>query len=214
MPVYDILVLVVIVGATVYGAFKGFAWQLASIASIGLSYVVAFRFRTALAESIRAAPPWNHFLAMLILFVGTSLIVWVAFRMARAWIDRLSLHEFDRHVGAVFGFIKGGLYVALGTLFAVTLSGDRVRDEVVSSRSGHAIAGVIAKSESVIPSEVHDFIGPYLADFDARIAAAEAPNERAAGSAAPVLARPSGEPFRPAFLPETRVARDGQPQYR
>lgn len=168
MEIYDIVMLCVLIAATVFGAIKGFAWQLASIASITLSYAVAYRFRDALAQNINTPQPWNRFLAMLILFVVTSLMVWVVFRMARNWIDRLALRDFDQHVGAVFGFIKGGLYCTLATLFAVTLAGEQVRDAVTNSRSGHAIATGLAKSESVIPPEVHDFIEPYLEQFDAR----------------------------------------------
>lgn len=167
MQAFDIVLLVVLIGATIFGAIKGFAWQLASISSILASYVVAYRFRGPLSQSIDAAPPWNQFLAMLILFVGTSLMVWVLFRMVRKSIDRLKLHEFDRHVGAVFGLIKGSLYCVLLTLFGVTLAGDQVRSMIVSSRGGHTIAGVLAKSESMIPPEVHAFVEPYLRSFDA-----------------------------------------------
>lgn len=173
MELYDIAMLAVIVAATIFGAIKGFAWQLASIASITLSYAVAYRFRDALAQNITTPAPWNRFLAMLILFVVTSLMVWVVFRMSKHWIDRLALQDFDNHVGAVFGFIKGGLYCTLATLFAVTLAGDRIRDAVAESRSGHAIATGLAKSESVIPPEVHEFIEPYLDRFDERLAAAQ-----------------------------------------
>ena len=170
MQPYDILVVAILVGATVLGAVKGFAWQLASIASIVFSYLIAHRFRGSLAQSIQADAPWDSFLAMLILFVGTSLMVWTVFRMIAASIDRLKLQDFDHHVGAVFGLLKGGLYVTLMTLFAVTLSGDRTREFVVGSKSGHAIAGVLADSRSVIPPEVGDFVTPYLDRFDERFA--------------------------------------------
>jgi membrane protein required for colicin V production len=168
MEVFDIVLIAILVAATVFGAIKGFAWQLTSIASIVVSYAVAYKFREPLSQSIDAAAPWNRFLAMLILFVGTSLLIWVIFRMVRRSIDRLKLHEFDQHVGAVFGLLKGGLYCVLLTLFAVTLAGDKVRSMVVQSRGGHAIAGLLTKSEAVIPPEVLAFVDPYLQKFDTR----------------------------------------------
>ena len=76
MEIYDIIMLVVLVGAMVFGAIKGFAWQLASIASIVVSYAVAYNYREPFSQSIQAEPPWNRFLAMLILYVGTSLVIW------------------------------------------------------------------------------------------------------------------------------------------
>jgi membrane protein required for colicin V production len=158
--------LVVLVGTALFGAIKGFAWQLASIASIVVSYVVAFNFREQLSQSIQADPPWNRFLAMLILFIGTSLVIWVAFRMVSNTIDRMRLKEFDRQIGALFGLAKGGLYCILVTLFGVTLLGETVREKIVASKSGHYIASVLDRSEALIPPEIHEVVGPYLERFD------------------------------------------------
>lgn len=169
MEGYDIFMLCVLVAATLFGAIKGFAWQLAAIASIFLSYWVAYSFREPFSESIRAEPPWNRFLAMLILYVGTSLVIWVAFRMISQTIDRLKLREFDRQVGAVFGLAKGALYCILITLFAVTLLGDRSRQAIVESKSGRYISRVLDRSESVIPPEIHGVVQPYLDKFDQRM---------------------------------------------
>ena len=168
VDVYDIVMLVVLVGATLFGAIKGFAWQLASIASIVCSYIVAYRFREPFSQSIQADPPWNRFLAMLILYVGTSLVIWVAFRMISGSIDRLKLREFDRQIGALFGLAKGALYCILITLFGVTLLGNTAREKIVASKSGHYIAGVLDRSESVIPPEIHEVVQPYLEKFDDR----------------------------------------------
>ena len=166
METYDIIMLVVLIGATLFGAIKGFAWQLASIASIVISYMVAYKYRGPISESIQADPPWDRFLAMLILYIGTSLLIWVAFRMVRSSIDRMKLREFDRQIGALFGLAKGALYCTLITLFAVTLSGDKVREAVVQSKSGNYIANVLDRSDSVIPEELHDVVQPYLDRFN------------------------------------------------
>ena len=82
MQAYDIFMLIVLGVAVVWGAWKGLAWQIASLASIALSYFVALNFRQPLAGVINASPPWNVFLAMLILFLGTGLVVWVGFNLA------------------------------------------------------------------------------------------------------------------------------------
>jgi membrane protein required for colicin V production len=162
MEIYDIIMLVVLLSAIAFGAIKGFAWQLASILSIVASYVVAYRFREPFSQSIQADPPWNRVLAMLILFVGTSLLIWVAFRMVHGTMGRLKLKEFDRHVGAMFGLAKGLLYCLLITLFAVTLFGDRTREKVLGSKSGRYIAHALDRSGAVIPPEIHEVVGPYL----------------------------------------------------
>ncbi|WP_149497871.1 CvpA family protein [Roseiconus lacunae] len=189
MQPYDYVMLAILVGAGLFGAVKGFAWQLASISSIVVSYFVAYRFREPLSQSIEAEPPWDLFLAMLILFIGTSLVIWVAFNMVRETIDRMRLKEFDRQIGALFGLIKGALYCTLITLFAVTLMGDAIRSQIVASNSGRFIARNLDRSESVIPPEVHHFLQPYLERFDAEFEnAPEQPNatQSAAQSAATI----------------------------
>ncbi len=162
IEIYDVLMLVVLVGAMIFGAVKGFAWQLTSLASIVVSYIVAYRFRDPFSESIQAEAPWNRFLAMLILFVATSVIIWVAFRMVSPTIDRLRLREFDRQVGALFGLAKGAIYCALITLFAVTLLDPPTREKIVHSTSGRYISHVLDRSGAVVPDEIHDLVGPYL----------------------------------------------------
>ena len=166
MQIYDIIMIVVLVGAMLFGAVKGFAWQLASIASIVVSYFVALKFREPFSRSIALDPPLNRLLAMLILYVATALLVWVAFRMVSKSLDRLRLKEFDRHIGAIFGLIKGALYCVLLTLFGVTLAGEQIRETVVGSKSGRYIADVLDRSESVVPPEIHEFVEPYLQKFE------------------------------------------------
>ena len=145
MMVYDIIMLVVLGAATAWGIYKGLAWQIASFASIIVSYVVAFQFRGVLAAQINAEPPWNLYLAMLILYLGTSLIVWVAFRLVKETIEKVKLKEFDQHVGGVLGFAKGVVLCIIITLFAVTLMGEREQQAIVNYHSGYYMAVLLEK---------------------------------------------------------------------
>ena len=169
MQAYDLIMLIVLAMATIFGAIKGFAWQVASIASVIVSYVVAYRFRFQLAEMIQATPPWNQFLAMLILYVGTSFVIWVGFRLLSGTIDRVRLKEFDRHMGAGFGFFKGLIYCLLITMFAMSLLGEQQQRAICQSRSGFYIATALDKGVGILPKEIHDVVGPYLANLDDKL---------------------------------------------
>jgi membrane protein required for colicin V production len=169
MEVYDIIMLVVLVGTTAFGAYKGLAWQVASIAAIVASYYVAMNFRDEVAELIDASPPWNMFLAMLILYVGTSFAIWMGFRYVSNLLDRVKLKEFDRQLGGLLGFAKGTLFCVIITLFAMTLLGDDHRRQIVQSHSGYYIAVVLDRSHSLMPSELHDVLHPYLHALDDRV---------------------------------------------
>ncbi len=119
MQSYDLIMLVVLVGATLLGAWKGMAWQLASMASIVVSYFVAMSFRGPVSQLLSAEPPWNMFLAMLLLYLGTSLLIWLGFQVVRSAIDRMRLNEFDHQVGGIIGFVKGVVLCVIITMFAV-----------------------------------------------------------------------------------------------
>lgn len=169
MQGYDLLMIVVLAAAVVWGAWKGFAWQIASLASIVASYVVALMFRQQLAQFINASPPWNMFLSMLILFLGTSLVVWIGFNLVAEVIEKVKLKEFDRQIGAIFGLAKGVLLCVLITLFAVTLLSEPQRQAICNSRSGYYIAVLLDKADGVIPGELHEVLDPYIDRLDQQV---------------------------------------------
>src|SRR5262245_65580454 len=169
MQAYDILMLIILLLAVVWGAWKGLAWQIASIASIGLSYFVALNFRQPLSGLISASPPWNIFLSMLILFLGTGLIVWIGFNLVSEIIERVKLKEFDRQLGALFGAAKGALLCVLITLFSVALLGDPQRQAICTSKSGYYIAVFLDRADMMIPRELHEVLAPYLERLDQTI---------------------------------------------
>lgn len=168
MQTYDVIMLVVLLSATIFGAWKGLAWQVASLGSIFLSYFVAYHLRGPVAQHIHADPPWNLFLAMLILYVASSLVIWLAFRLVSGVIDRMRLKEFDRQVGAMLGFAKGALLCIVITLFCVTLLGENQKKAIYQSRSGFYIAWLLDKAEGVLPREFHDAVHPYVDRLEPR----------------------------------------------
>ena len=139
MDWYDIAMVAVIGMATLMGLWKGMAWQLASLASLVLSYFLALKFSSQLAPIFSATAPWNRFVAMLVIYVVTSIVVWMVFRVLAGFLDRVKLRDFDHQVGALFGFLKGALLCIAITFFAVGLS-EAMRDHILATKSGHYIA--------------------------------------------------------------------------
>jgi membrane protein required for colicin V production len=173
---YDIVMLVVLVGAAVFGAWKGMVWQIASLASLLLSAWIALHFSSALAPYFSATKPWNRFLAMFILYVLTSLAIWLLFRMISGVVERIKLKEFDRQMGAMFGLAKGLLLCVVITFFAVTLS-ESARQLVLKSYSGHAIARLTRNANPILPDDVRAVIGKYLDELDHKLDPATPPSE-------------------------------------
>jgi membrane protein required for colicin V production len=162
---YDIVMLVVLGGATFFGFVKGFAWQLASLASLTLSYIAALRFADALAPQLNADPRYSKYLAMLIIYCAVSLAVWLVFRVISGTIDRIKLREFDRQMGGLFGVLKGALFCTIITFFAVTLS-ESSRGAVLKSKSGPYLAQMLDKAQPIMPPELAELLKPYLDKLD------------------------------------------------
>lgn len=156
--------LVVLLVATVLGAYKGVAWQIASVSALVVSYLVALRFGDSVAPYISAEAPWNRFVGMLVLYLATSLVIWLLFRVVAGIIDRIKLREFDRQLGGLVGLVKGVLLCVVITFFVVTLS-QQGRELVLQSRSGYYIAVLIDRAEPIMPEEAHQLLGPYLQEL-------------------------------------------------
>jgi len=165
MQTYDILMLVVLVATTVFGFWKGMAWQIASLASFVVSYYVALEFSTELAPFFGKQAPLNRFIAMLVIYVATSFVIWMVFRLVSRIIDRVKLEGFDHQLGAILGFAKGVLLCVAITFFAVTLLGEEQGRTIMASRSGGYIVTLLNNAHSVVPPELY----PHLQKIEERL---------------------------------------------
>lgn len=174
---YDVLMLVVLVGVTIFGFVKGMAWQVASLTSLVLSFFAAVHFSPAIAPFFSREAPWNRFLAMLTIYLLTWAAIWLLFRVVARVIDRVKLQEFDRQAGAMFGLAKGVLVCIVITFFAVTLS-EPARNAVLASRSGYYIAVVIHRATPILPQELRDALGKYIDQLNQNLPDPTKPRER------------------------------------
>ena len=164
MQPYDLVMLTVLVLATLFGVWKGAVWQMASLGSIVVSFLVALHFSGPLAPRL-SDREWNRFAAMLILYVVTSMAIWLAFRLVSGAIDRLQLKEFDRQIGGTIGAAKGILLCLVITFFVVTLS-EPARQSIYRSYSGRAMTWTIQRIDVVMPQEVRSVVGKYLKQLE------------------------------------------------
>jgi len=180
VPVYDLIMGAVVLLSIVYGISRGFIWQLASLSSLVLSCWAAVRWSPSLAPVLSREEPWNRWLAMLIIFVLCSLVVWLVFQVITKWLQQVRLEGFDRQMGAIFGLIKGVLFCLVITFFSITLSVN-TRSLVLASRSGPFIARLIPNAVAILPEEIRTSIGEYLNEFEAQLEAAPLVPDPAAG---------------------------------
>lgn len=165
---YDGLMLVILISCTVFGAWKGMAWQVAALASLTVSGVVAIHFSGPLAPFFGDQSPWNRCLAMLVLYLVTGVAIWLLFRIVAGFIDRVRLKEFDRQVGAIFGAAKGLIWCLIITFFSVTLS-EPLCEVVLKTRSGEYATRLIHFGSPLLPVEVHQKLSKYIEQFHEKV---------------------------------------------
>lgn len=192
---YDIIMLIILIAATLWGVWKGMAWQIAALASVIVSAVVAVHASPAIAPLFSAwfgaKEPWNRYLAMLVLYVVMAAAIWIVFHLVSNVIDRIQLKEFDRQLGAIFGLVKGVLYCVVITFFAVTFSPtdgtSPIRLMVLQSRSGDWIARGIRNAKPILPEDIRTYLGKYIDELDTNLHTP--PASAAPGTSEPIPGR-------------------------
>ncbi|MFM7207798.1 MAG: CvpA family protein [Planctomycetaceae bacterium] len=162
---YDLVMLGILAAAAVLGYFKGMVWQLAWIAGIAVSGFLALRFSGPLAPMFGQQAPWNRLIAMLAIYVGTSLAVWLVFRVISGAINAIHLSAFDHQLGLLLGLAKGALVCIVVTFFAVTLA-PGYRGQIVASRSGRLVAELIMRADELLPPNVVEPVQPFVKQFE------------------------------------------------
>ena len=123
---YDAFAVVILLVFTWKGAAKGAIWQLAVIGSITLCVIFAGRLTPLLEEHIPFEGPAKHWVAIGIVYLGLSLVVFLICRQLKSWIEKVKFGEYDKHWGAILGLIKGvALTIALTSLLAILVPSTR-----------------------------------------------------------------------------------------
>lgn len=165
MTGYDILMIVILVASLVHGAWRGMIWQIAPIVSLVLAYIVALPVSAQIAHWFGNEAPTNQYIAMLVVYLAVSLLVYVVASLFKGLLAKIRLEEYDRHIGSLLGGVKGLLVCMALTFFLVTLS-ESARDTVLRSQSGYLAAVVMDAVHPVMPPKFHELLEPYIHGLD------------------------------------------------
>ena len=172
LTIYDAAMVAVLVGGIIWGAWKGITWQLASIASLILGYMVSHQLSQQLAPSFPGDPVVARALAMMTVYAvvsgGVFLVAWIF----RAALKKMQFEAFDRHLGMLLGGTEGVLLGILATFFVVSLA-PSTRDAIFSSPSGMLVGSIMNAVGPVLPSEARDALAPFISEARQAIATGE-----------------------------------------
>ena len=160
MTLYDAAMVCVLFGGMVWGSWRGITWQLASIASLVVGYMVAHPLSAQLAGQFPGDPIVARGLAMIVVYAAVSggifLVAWVI----RATLRRLKFEAFDRHLGMVLGGLEGVLLGMVVTLFVVSLA-PASREPIFSSPTGRVVGMVMQNVGPILPDEARKILKPF-----------------------------------------------------
>jgi len=165
IQIWDLLVVGVILFSVIRGATKGLVWQLATIASIVLCFMFAESLSIVLAPMIGLKEPLNRWVAMFLLYLIFSFLAFAVARSMKTMIEEAKFTEYDRHMGAVLGLLKGVGIALILTFFSVTLS-EQARNHVMGTISGKYAAIIMDRLHPVMPTELHAVLEPYIHSLD------------------------------------------------
>jgi membrane protein required for colicin V production len=167
MPIswYDMVMAAFLLFALIRGAMKGIVWQLAAIAAIVLCFYFSGTLSSEIAPMIPVAAPANRWVAMFLLYVAFSFVSFGLARIVRNAMEKAKFEAFDRHLGAVFGLVKGVAFCLVVTFFVVTYSKE-MHDVVMNSHTAYASAIIMDRLHPVMPEKLHDVLNPYIHSLD------------------------------------------------
>ncbi|MCA9082624.1 MAG: CvpA family protein [Planctomycetaceae bacterium] len=157
---YDFVVLAVLIYCAWQGAQRGLVTQLAWIAALILCFKFSDKLAPSIEHMINVEQPLKHWIAMFVLYLGFSLGSFVVARMLNSWLEQARFKDFDRHLGGLFGLLKGVVICLVITFFAVTLS-ESLKATVLQSRTGYAACIILDNIEPLTPDYFHDHLVKY-----------------------------------------------------
>jgi uncharacterized membrane protein required for colicin V production len=160
MSIYDVAMVGLVFLGMIWGAIRGITWQLASIASLVLGYLVAFPLSGQLVSHFPGEPIVARSLALLASYAAVSGGVFLVAWLVRATLREWKFEAFDRHLGMILGSLEGALLGLVITVFVVSLA-PQTRTPILTSPSGHVVCRVLDTIEPVLPGEIRAELSPF-----------------------------------------------------
>ncbi len=162
---YDFGVFLILLFCLYRGAAKGVAWQVAGIGALVLCFLFSTPLSSVVAPTIPLKAPLNRWVAMLGIYLFFSFATFAVARGFREMLEKARFQEFDKHLGAIFGVLKGAVLTLVFTFFIVAIS-DKARSYVLTTYTGHFCAIIMDRIDPIMPKELHAILEPYIHKLD------------------------------------------------
>jgi membrane protein required for colicin V production len=158
---FDAFILGLVALVAGIGAWKGFAWLLgvtwAPIAGLSAGWPLS----AGLGPQLGLRAPLDRMAAFAILYALITLLVYLAAVALKRRLEEAQLGGWDRHLGFVFGAVKGIVLALLVTAAALSASKD-LRARLPATRSGELMAKAVRAVRPALPRAALELLGPWF----------------------------------------------------
>ncbi|MCA9035870.1 MAG: CvpA family protein [Planctomycetaceae bacterium] len=147
---FDIAVLATLIFCAWKGATKGLVAQASWVVALVLCFKFAGELAPAVEPAIAVDQPLRKWIAMAIVYLGLCLVSFVAAGMLTTWLEKMKLKDFDRHLGALLGGLKGLIICMTVMFFGLTLS-QSLRPIISNTKSAYVAAQLLHHIDPLIP---------------------------------------------------------------
>ena len=160
MPVLDWIFASVLVLSMLLGAWRGFVYEVISLAAWVAAFVAARWLGPDLAQHLPmqgASEMLRHAAGFLIVFVGSLMLGALLAVMAKKLLTKVGLQPVDRLLGAFFGMTRGLLLLLLATA-VVQLSPVKDSEVWQQSAGAHLASGLLRYLKAALPHELETYL--------------------------------------------------------
>ena len=161
MSSVDISVIVTILVCAGLGAWKGFAWKMAQMISIGTAFILATSGAPWVARNMMEQPnPFGRSVAWGLIFALIGLAGYLLALRMKEKIAEYKLKAWDREMGAVLGALKGVIFASL-VLFALAVPPRQTRYRILyQSMVGPPFSFLLEQFHPYLPEDLHREVHP------------------------------------------------------
>jgi membrane protein required for colicin V production len=121
-------------------------------------------FAAVAGPYITLDPPYNEWAALFGAYLFFTFVAFGAARILNRGIEKAEMKEFNRHLGATFGLLKGVVVALVLTFFIATLPS--MHETIKNSKSGRIAARIMNHLHPAMPEKLHAALEKYIHSLD------------------------------------------------
>lgn len=125
MPLFDIIILIILIGFALFGLWFGLVHTIGSLIGTAFGVFLASRYYEPLANWIINFTSWNQNYVKVIIFILTFILItrfvgfifWIMEKVLLIFTRLPFIHGLDKLLGMVFGVMEGAIVIGISLFF-------------------------------------------------------------------------------------------------